>query len=128
MRYIWLLVLLAFPALAQSAPAPVVVSVRIEADGSDRTLLLQKLNSNGQKQGLKWDQWKDPYEYRIVFSTADDPSHWLTLNSASASAEVYDAAGKLLFRVSRENRASVAGAANAVAKEIIKRILRLRHP
>ena len=121
-----MLFLLASPVTAQAAPPVTMVRLRVTATEADRALLLERLNHNAKGRNLGFETGGDAYDYKIMFATEDDPRHWMTLNTASASAEVYDPGGVLLFSVRRENRASVGGAANAVAKEVIKRILRSR--
>ena len=45
------------------------------------------------------------------------------MNSSMASADVFDNANAELFKFNRQGRASDKGAANAVAVEILKRII-----
>lgn len=127
-------------ALAQNSPSNaaslVTVKVKIDATEFDRRMLLDKLNANGREHHLKFELAGEEYEYRIVFEVEQETSYGGSIwggvgrngvyNVSSASADVYDAKANELFEFKRRLRATDYGAANAVAKEIIKRMLKLR--
>jgi hypothetical protein len=48
------------------------------------------------------------------------------INASLGSTSVYDSQGKEMFEFKREGRWTDSGATNAVAKEIIKRLLKLQ--
>ena len=128
-------------ALAQdsrpNAASLETVKVKIDSTEFDRRMLLDKLNVNGREHNLKFELAEQEYEYRIVFDVEQETSLgggvwggiWVrdgTYNVSSASADVYDPKGNELFEFKRRQRVTDYGAANAVAKEIIKRMLKLR--
>lgn len=86
----------------------------------------------GADHGLKLAQADSDFDYRIVFATSQGKTQttmWGSggqMNSSQATTAVYDAKGTKLFEFQRGSRWTDSGAANAAAKEIIKRILRLR--
>ena len=125
-----LLLILALPcAAAQTKPMPKTVKVKIEATELDKTLLLDKLNQHGADHGLKFELADQGYDNRIVFATGQAPFYTIygQVNSSGAHATVFDAQGHELFDFQRSGRGTDKGATNAVAKEIIKRLLQLKH-
>src|SRR5207302_837423 len=132
-----LVVLVAIGAAAQDEPqqkkAPsTLIKVNIHAAEYDRRLLLEKLNEHGRDQGVRFEQADQDFSYRIEFTIEQGTKIVVnngtggTHNSSGASATVFDAKGAELFHFSRANRNTDGGATNATAKEIIKRLLRLR--
>jgi hypothetical protein len=118
--------------LAQSKAQVTVLKVRIEAPELDKRMLLDRMESHAADRGLKFESVDQDFDYRIVFATGQ---HAVTLlgwgsggsvNASLAAADVYDAKGKELFKFDRKGRGSDKGATNAVAKEIIKRLLEWR--
>ena len=75
----------------------------------------------------KFELAESDFDYRIVFSTGQGTTEttWGELNSSLASADVFDPNGTELFKFERKGRGRDEAATNAVAKEIIKRILKL---
>ncbi|GAC1637198.1 MAG: hypothetical protein NVS9B14_16940 [Candidatus Acidiferrum sp.] len=128
------LLVLAFPARtpAKAATQPETVKVKIEASEMDRRMLLEKLNEHGAEKGMKFVLDEKEFSYRIEF--AIDQGHaWNagagsggTYNTSEAKATVYDERDGELFHFSRAQRRTDSGATNAVAKEIIKRMLKLK--
>ncbi|HKM89916.1 MAG TPA: hypothetical protein VJX29_04820 [Candidatus Acidoferrales bacterium] len=120
-----LLLLAAVPCFAQAPPEGVTLKVRVEATALDKSLLLGKLNDNGKDHDMAFRATSGPWEYRIVFRTyqliAPDGAP-----RSGARAIVYGKNGRELFTFSRDMRHTDAGATNAVAKEIIKRLRELR--
>jgi hypothetical protein len=108
------------------------IKVRIDAPELDKALLLDKLNSHGADHHLRFEKADQGFDYRIEFDTFQHRNTAATLAGAGAvhfsgaEAKVYDSRGNLLFDFTRETRYTDAGAANATAKEIIKRLLRWR--
>src|SRR5262249_4010612 len=117
--------------MAQVSPTLKTAKLKIEATDLDRRMLLQKLSSHGADHGMKFEEVETGYDYRIVFSTGQGTTYsaiWGSggsLNSSIATADVFDGKGTELFRFDRKQRGTDAGATNAVAKEIVKRILKL---
>ena len=109
---------------------PQALKIKIEAPELDKHLLLSKLNENGTKRGMNFELAEESFDYRIQFETSQNTmlegskGGISTSNKSSASTSVFDAQGKQLFTFQRANRLTDSGATNAVAKEIIKRILR----
>jgi hypothetical protein len=128
---IFLVLALAPVGSAQTSPSgalPNTLKVKIEAPELDRDMLLQKLTEHGKGHGLHFESASDGFEYRIVFATGQEkyPLYGGAINSSGALVRVYDAKGGELFTFNRAGRWTDKGATNAAAKEIVKRILRLR--
>ena len=129
------LFVLAFPVNgAKAAAEPQVVKVKIEASEMDRRLLLEKLNDHGAEHGMKFVLDAKEFSYRIQFAVEQGKA-WNTgvgsggsYNTSEAKATVYDNKDEELFSFSRAQRRTDSGATNAVAKEIIKRMLKLKEP
>ena len=102
------------------------IKVKVEASEWDKNLLLEKLNANGKDQGLQFDESEQDYEYRIVFGTAQKAVGDQGINASMGSTTVFDAQGKEMFDFNRQARWTDSGAANAVAKEIVKRLVKMR--
>jgi hypothetical protein len=127
------LLVLAFPASApaKAATEPQTVKVKIEASEMDRRLLLQKLNEHGADHQMKFVLDDKEFSYRINF-TVDQGKGWTSgagggsYNTSEAKTTVYDEKDSELFSFTRAQRRTDSGAANAVAKEIIKRMLKLK--
>jgi len=127
-------------AVAKAHPEK-VMKVKIEATELDRKTLLLKLNKHGRDTDpasydklpykMKFEQVEVDYDYRIVFATGQGMSDFTlrgsggSINTSGASADVFDSKGTELFRFERNQRGTDEGATNAVAEEIIKRILKL---
>lgn len=117
------------PVSAQtSAPPSSAIRVKIEAAENNKRLLLNELNEQGTKHSLKFELGDEEFLYRIEFDIS-----YLALPSGSASgtyasAKVYDSQGTSLFSLERNSRSPFvnqdARVATAVAKEIIKRLLK----
>ena len=115
------------------------IRIKIDANELDRRMLLEKLNARGLERPehkVKFELADQEFAYRIVFATDQETalsnryghSGGGTYNSSTASATVYDSNGAELFQFKRRLRATDSGSTNAVAKEIIKRIMKLRLP
>jgi hypothetical protein len=129
MKLLCALLLLALPAtcMAGHKTAPATVNVKIEASEWDKNLLLEKLNDNGSDHHLRFVLADQDFEYRITFSTGQEKAGGVYGGNASTAATtVFDAKGVQLFSVTRGGRLTDKGAANAVAEEIVKRLIQLR--
>lgn len=117
------------PVSAQtSAPPSSTIKVKIEGAEDNKKLLLNKLNEEGTRHGLKFELRDEEFVYSIEFDVS-----YLALPAGSASgtyasAKVYDGQGTILFSLQRNSRSPFvhqdARVATAVAKEIIKRFLK----
>jgi hypothetical protein len=130
------LLVLAFPAStpARAAAPSEGVKVKIEASEMDRRLLLEKLNEHGAEHGMKFVLDDKEFNYRINFAV-EQGKGWTSgaagggsYNTSEAKATVYDSKDGELFSFTRAQRRTDSGATNAVAKEIIKRMLKLKEP
>jgi hypothetical protein len=111
------------PGLAR-ATSETTLRVRIEATELDKKILLEKLNDNGKSRHLKFAPADSDFDYKIVFATyQEEPPSGGTRSGAEVT--VYDKNGESLFTFKREQRLTDTGAANAAAKEIIKRLREL---
>lgn len=122
MRVFCAAVLLAFAAVAfaQSKQGSETLRVKIEGPEWDKKLLVEKLNRQGPGQGLTFELADQDFAYRITFALGRG-----SLNASRATATVYDGKGASLFGLERQ-RFTDPKATEAVAKEIIKRLLALR--
>lgn len=130
------LLVFVFPASApaKAATQPETVKVKIEASEMDRRMLLQKLNEHGAEKGMKFVLDDKEFNYRIEFSI-DQGKGWTSgvasggsYNTSEAKTTVYNEKDGELFHFTRAQRRTDSGATNAVAKEIIKRMLKLKEP
>jgi hypothetical protein len=105
-----------------------VIGVKLEANQWDADLLLKKLNEHGRGRHLEFVLADEGYEYRIAFETGQKPvgTVYGDVNASVGTTTVYDAQEKEVFSFRREGRWTDSGATNAAAKEIIKRLYKLR--
>lgn len=128
-----LLAVLSVPALSRTKPSVTVIKVKIEATELDKAMLLDKLNKHGKGHGLKFEATDGNYQYRILFGTGQGKTQALYrgsgggFNTSASRASVYDSKGEELFSFERAGRWTDTGATNAVAEEIIKRLIRWWH-
>lgn len=123
--------LLFLSVAAHAGKQPVTIKVKIEGTVLDAKMLLERLNVNGKddevvgRHRMVFEQTEKDYDYRIVFNIEQRPYGvgYGSMNSSMASADVFDNANAELFKFNRQGRASDKGAANAVAVEILKRII-----
>jgi hypothetical protein len=126
-----LLLALPLACLAQEA-TPELIKVQIEANQWNRAKLLEKLNQNGSKHRMKFLLTEEGYDYRIRFATGKTPEAIIvqgtggTTNYDTGFATVYDAKGAELFQIKHEALWSEASAINGGAKEIVKRLEKMR--
>ncbi|HKW18438.1 MAG TPA: hypothetical protein VJO35_13105 [Terriglobales bacterium] len=119
-------------ALAQKTDSVQILKVKIEANQWDQNLILQKLNQHAASHHLRFEVAEDGYQYRITFATGQKRNTLLAamgagaVNYSKADVTVYDGKGAALFQFERDNRYTDSGATNAAAKEIIKRLVKLR--
>lgn len=114
--------------LADVAVGQQALKVKIEATELDRKMLVEKLNEHGASHHLKFEMVDQDFDYRIVFGTGQAPvtTTYGSINSSGAMTSVFDGNGSELFEFKREGRWTDTGATNAAAKEIIKRLVKLR--
>jgi hypothetical protein len=131
----WILLATTLPwgaRTAQRSAAPETLKVKIEAPEWDKKLLLEKLQSLGTRKGLNFEMAETGFDYRIVFETGQQERTGfgygvgVSINASSAGAKVYDSKGAELFQFERRGRFTDVGATNAVAKEVVKRLVKLR--
>lgn len=125
--FLSLLLGLGVACCAQGQAGSKPIRTKIEGTELDRRMLLEKLNAHGQDHHMRFEMAESDFDYRIAFTTGQGTTQttWGELNSSIASADVFDPNGTELFRFERKGRGSDKGATNSVAKEIIKRILKL---
>jgi hypothetical protein len=124
-----LLVLLIFSCcFAQFAMGQQTWRVRIDAKEFDRGLLIQKLNEHSADHHIKFEFVNQNFDYRIAYGTgqAGGLAPYGPVVATASVTKVFDAKGAELFEFNRDGRKTDAGAANATAKEIIKRLQKLR--
>jgi hypothetical protein len=128
------------PPVAEATPTHIsgkqrdwlVLKIKTEAPELDKRWLLESLGSHGADHKLKFESVGHDFDYRIVFATGQRAVNIFSsgsggsINASMAAADVYDAQGKELFKFDRKGRGTDQGATNAVAKEIVKRLLEWR--
>ena len=128
---------LVLPAVcaAQCKSAVERVKVKFEAsEESDTHILAQQLNKHGCGHGLGFEPADQGFVYRILLVNTTKPRVTITMAGAGSTNEpivivtVYDDNGTELFDFARSRamRITYKGTVNASAKEIIKRLVRLR--
>ena len=132
------LTFLPFLTLEARTKTQQTIKIAISANKWNRTKLLEKLNQHGPKNGLKFELTEKDFEYQIQFQTTpadssgtiiftgDKPSIASSVDYDSGSAIVYDAKGDELFRIKNEALMGEDSATNGAAKQIIKRLIKLR--
>lgn len=115
-------------AAAQNKPAPTTIKVKIEATERDGQMLLEKLNAAGADDNVKFELADQGFLYRIVFSTTPGTTSptQRQVNASGATAKVLDPQGVEIFDLTRQARFTGEGATNAAAKEMVKRLLKLK--
>jgi len=118
--------------LQAASPAP--IKIRIEANQWNRGKLLEKLNQNGASHGMMFilAGEAEAYEYRIVFRTGKT-SEAVVVNGTGGTADydtgfavVYDSHGEEMFQISHEAWLNETAAINGIAKDIVKRLKKMR--
>ena len=124
-----LLVLLPSVCVAQCKTATATLKVKIGASEVNKALLVKKLNQHGCNHGLQFELVDDGFDYRIFLLDVAKPRMTLTQAGIGSAYEsvvlttVFDDKGTKLFESERGNRLTHAGAVNASAKEIVKRLM-----
>jgi hypothetical protein len=121
----YLLVLLVFSCYsAPFAMGQQTWKMRVDAKEFDRGLLIQKLNEHAADHHIKIEFVNQNFDYRVAYGTGGFSPYGPAPATASVT-RVFDARGAELFNFTRDGRKTDEGAANATAKEIIKRLLKL---
>jgi len=121
-----LLVLVIFScAFAPFAMGQQTWRVRVDAKDLDRGLLISKLQEHGANNHIKVTIANENYDFRVAYGTGGFTPYGAAGASASVT-KVFDGNGTQLFEFTRDGRKTDVGAANATAKEIIKRLKKLR--
>lgn len=121
---LFLLAITATPPSWAQHPLGSNLKIKIEATELDQQTLLARLKANGVAHHLQFVLADQNFDYRVSFGTDQKPIGGI--NASAATTAVYDAEGKELFEFKREGRWTDSGATNATAKEIIKRLLKLK--
>jgi hypothetical protein len=114
--------------IAPLAIGQVTFKVKIQSTPMERQLLFAKLNERAAPHHIKFLLVESGFDYRVAYGTAGGPA-MTPYGPAAATAsvtKVFDPAGAELFNFARDGRWTPDAAANATAKEIIKRIRKLR--
>jgi hypothetical protein len=122
--FLFLLAITATPLSWAQHPLGPNLKITIEATELDQQTLLDRLNANGVAHHLRFVLADQNFDYRVTFGTEQKPVSGI--NASAATTAVYDAGGKELFVFKREGRWTDSGATNATAKEIIKRLQKLK--
>ena len=125
-----LLLILPTVCVAQCKNPTAALKVKISAPEPNKGLLVRKLNEHGCKHGLVFEPVEEGFNYRISLSDAKKARPTFTMAGAGSAhvpivqTVVYDDKETLLFEVERGILLSHAGAVDASAKEIVKRLIR----
>jgi len=103
------------------------LKVKIQTTPVERQLLFAKLNERAATHHIQFVLVESGFDYRVAYGVAGPVITPYGPAAPSASVtKVFDPAGAELFTFARDGRWTPDAAANATAKEIIKRIRRLR--
>ena len=104
------------------------IRIKIQASQLDRSLLFQKLNDHGADHHMHFVMVERDFDYRVAYGTAGGAvmTPYGPSGASASVTKVFDPSGAEIFEFSRNGRATNDQAANATAKEIIKRIRKLR--
>ncbi|MFZ0519402.1 MAG: hypothetical protein WAL95_00160 [Candidatus Acidiferrales bacterium] len=113
---------------AHLATGQTTIRIKIQASSLDRSLLFQKLNDHGADHHMHFVLVDRDFDYRVAYGTAGGAAMtpYGPAGGSASVTKVFDPSGAEVFEFSRNGRATNDQAANATAKEIIKRIRRLR--
>jgi hypothetical protein len=117
--------------LAQCKAPVTTLKVRIEASDSDKALLLEMLKRNGCDGKIGFEATDVGFHYRIVLANGEEGRPYVYYGGSGTTrvpvvlTTVYDG-WIVLFSFTRGNRITHRGEVNASAKEIVKRLIRLR--
>ena len=107
--------------------AQLTLKVKIDSTPMERQLLFAKLNERAAPHHIQFVLVESGFDYRVAYGVAGPVMTPSGPAAASASVtKVFDPAGAQLFTFARDGRWTPDAAANATAKEIIKRIRKLR--
>jgi hypothetical protein len=109
-------------ATSPPVAAPVELKVKIETgfpDAANAVELLERLNTNGGEDNLKFQMVESGYELRIAVATRRSG---VRLGAAEGTAAVLTPDGRFLFLIARQGRFTQAGVLNAITKEITRRL------
>jgi hypothetical protein len=122
------IVLLLFSCcIAPLAFGQLTLKVKIQSTPLERQLLFAKLNDRAATHHIRFVLVEEGFDYRVAYGVAGPVVTPYGPAAASASVtKVFDPSGAELFTFARDGRWTPDAAANATAKEIIKRIRRLR--
>ena len=122
------IVLLLFSCcIAPLAFGQLTLKVKIQSTPLERQLLFAKLNDRAATHHIRFVLVEEGFHYRVAYGVAGPVVTPYGPAAASASVtKVFDPSGAELFTFARDGRWTPDAAANATAKEIIKRIRRLR--
>lgn len=103
------------------------LKVKIQTSPMERQLLFAKLNERAATHHIQFILVESGFDYRVAYGVAGPVMTPYGPAAASASVtKVFDPSGTQLFTFARDGRWTPDAAANATAKEIIKRIRKLR--
>jgi len=114
--------------MAPLAIGQLTLKVKIQSTPMERQLLFAKLNERAAPHHIQFVLVESGFDYRVAYGTAGGPG-MTPYGPAAATAsvtKVFDPVGAQLFTFARDGRWTPDAAANATAKEIIKRIRKLR--
>ena len=113
--------------IAPLAFGQLTLKVKIQSTPMERQLLFAKLNDRAATHHIRFVLVEEGFDYRVAYGVAGPVMTPYGPAAASASVtKVFDPSGAELFDFARNGRWTPDAAANATAKEIIKRIRRLR--
>src|ERR1700683_903894 len=113
--------------IAPLAMGQLTLKVKIQSTPMERQLLFAKLNDRAATHHIRFVLVEEGFDYRVAYGVAGPVMTPYGPSAASASVtKVFGASGAQLFPSGRDGGWTPDAAANATAKEIIKRIRRLR--
>jgi hypothetical protein len=113
--------------VAPLAFGQLTLKVKVQSTPMERQLLFAKLNERAATHHIRFVLVETGFDYRVAYGVAGPVMTPSGPAAASAAVtKVFDPGGTELFTFARDGRWTPDAAANATAKEIIKRIRKLR--
>ena len=135
LMYATLLLLAPTVCAAQCKNAVTVLKVKIDASESDKPQLLRMLGKHGCDHRIGFETADEGFDYIIAIGRSLEATSYFNLGQREVigtyyksvvEITVFDGKGNRLFIFTRGNRLTRNGMINAEAKEITKRLSRLR--
>ena len=123
-----IVILFFLSCIAPLALAQTTIRIKIQSTSPmEKQLLFAKLNERAATHHIQFVLVEEGFDYRVAYGVAGPVmTPYGPAAPSAAVTKCFDPSGAELFTFARDGRWTPDAAANATAKEIIKRIRRLR--